>query len=77
MKTKIILLLVFLALFAVIIVQNNQNIPFRVFFWSFDLPKVILVPLLFVLGFLFGFAVALAGSKSKKAKPADNPVKNP
>jgi len=77
MKTKIILLLVFLTLFAVIIVQNTQNIPFRVFFWSFDLPKVILVPLLFVLGFLFGFAVALAGSKSKKAKPADNAAKNP
>jgi len=77
MKTKVILLLVFLTLFAVIIIQNNQNIPFRVFLWSFDLPKVILVPLLFVLGFLFGFAVALAGSRSRKAKPVVTAPKNP
>jgi len=72
MRTKVILLCVFLALFTVIIVQNNQNVPFRVFVWSFDVPKVILIPLLFALGFLFGFSVALAGRKpqTNKAAPA-------
>jgi len=77
MKTKVILLLVFLTLFAVIIIQNNQNIPFRVFLWSFDLPKVILVPLLVGLGFLFAFSVAMAGSRSRKAKPVVTSPKNP
>lgn len=77
MKTKVILLLAFLFLFTVIIVQNNQNIPFRIFFWSFDVPKVILIPLLFALGFLFGFSVALAGRKPRmnKAAPTSGPEK--
>ncbi|OGD24780.1 MAG: hypothetical protein A2Y56_02510 [Candidatus Aminicenantes bacterium RBG_13_63_10] len=77
MKTKIVLLLVFLGLLTVMIVQNNQNIPFRVFFWSFDIPKVILVPFVFALGFLIGFSVALAGRKHKpeETAPPDAPGK--
>lgn len=74
MKTKLLLLLIFLVLFAVIIIQNNESVPFRVFFWSFDLPKIILVPALFVLGFLFGLTAALVGRGKKKAAP---PPKNP
>jgi len=74
MKTKLILLLIFLVLFAVIIIQNNESVPFRVFFWSFDLPKVILVPALFVLGLLFGLTAFLAGRGKKKPAP---PPKNP
>ena len=65
MKTKIILILVFLGLLTVMIIQNNEDIPFQVFFWGFRIPKVILVPLVFALGFLFGFSVALAGRKRK------------
>lgn len=74
MKTKILILLVFLVLFAVIIIQNNQSVPFKTFFWSFDLPKVILVPLLFFLGFLFGLVVGLSGRKRKPKKAAEPPA---
>jgi uncharacterized integral membrane protein len=76
MKTKLILILIFLVLFAVITIQNNESVPFRVFFWSFDLPKVILVPALFVLGLLFGLTAALVGRGKKKPAPAP-PPKNP
>jgi len=77
MKTKVILVLVFLGLMMVMIVQNNEDIPFRVFFWGFGIPKVILLPLVFALGFLFGFSVALAGRKHKpeKTAPPDAPGK--
>jgi uncharacterized integral membrane protein len=76
MRTKVILFLVFLVLFAVIIVQNNQNIPFRIFFWDLVVPKIILVPLLFFLGFLFGLAVGLSGGrkKPKSGGPAPGPA---
>lgn len=74
MKTKLILLLVFLVLFAVIIIQNNDSVPFRVLFWSFILPKVILVPAVFVLGLLFGLTAFLAGRRTRKPSP---PPKNP
>lgn len=76
MRTKAILLLIFLILFAIIIVQNNQGVTFRVYFWSFTMPVVILVPLLFFLGFLFGLAVCLSGRKPKpkKAQPVPPPT---
>ncbi len=72
MKAKVIVLLVFLVLFAIIIIQNNENVPFTIFFWSFEIPKVILVPSLFVLGFLFGLVIALSGRrpKERQAEPA-------
>jgi uncharacterized integral membrane protein len=73
MKGKVIFILTFLCLFTIIVVQNNQNIPFRILFWSFDVPKVILIPLLFVLGFLFGFSVAWAGRKPRTNKAAPTP----
>jgi uncharacterized integral membrane protein len=66
MRTKVILILIFLILFAIVIIQNNQQVPFRLFFWHFFVPKVILIPVVFIIGFLFGLAVALAGQKPKK-----------
>ncbi len=82
MRTKVILFLVFLILFAIIIVQNNQDIPFKIFFWNMIVPKVILVPLLFALGFLFGLAVCLSSRRKKPRKsepappaPAPEPTK--
>jgi uncharacterized integral membrane protein len=76
MKTKVILLLIFLVLFAIIIIQNNQQVLLRAYFWSFTMPVVILVPVVFVLGFLFGLAVCLSArkKKSKKPEPAESPA---
>ncbi len=76
MRTKVILLLIFLVLFAIIIVQNNQEVRFRVYFWSFTMPVVIVVPLLFFLGFLFGLAVCLSARKpkTKKTEPIGSPT---
>lgn len=77
MRTKVILILVFLALFAIIIIQNNQDIPFRIYFWNLIVPKVILVPLLFVLGFLVGLAAGLSGRRKKPGKPEPAPAAEP
>ncbi len=77
MKTKVILVLVFLALFAVIIIQNNQDIPFKIYFWNLIVPKVILVPLLFVMGFLVGLAAGLSGRRKKPGKPEPVPAPEP
>ncbi len=63
MKTKILIVLVLLILLAIILVQNTQEVVFRIFFWKISMSQVILVPLAVIIGFLFGFFIAKGGMK--------------
>jgi len=62
-KTKILIVLVLLILLAIILVQNTQEVVFRIFFWKISMSQVILVPLAVIIGFLFGFFIAKGGMK--------------
>ena len=63
MKTKILLVLILLILLVIILVQNTQEVVFRIFFWKISMSQVILVPLAVVIGFLFGYFIAKGGMK--------------
>lgn len=63
MKTKILIVLVLLILLAIILVQNTQEVVFRIFFWKISMSQVILVPLAVIIGFLFGYFIAKGGMK--------------
>ena len=63
MKTKILIVLILLILLAIVLVQNTQEVVFRIFFWKIAMSQVILVPLAVVVGFLFGYFIAKGGMK--------------
>jgi uncharacterized integral membrane protein len=65
MKAKIWGVAVLLILLVVILVQNTQEVVFRVFFWRISMSQVILVPLAALVGFLFGFFAARLGDRKK------------
>lgn len=55
---KTIVIFIFVALFAVILIQNTQVVTMRIFFWKIAVSEVILVPSLLLLGFVVGFLMA-------------------
>ncbi|MBP1750000.1 MAG: hypothetical protein H6Q52_2539 [Deltaproteobacteria bacterium] len=64
MKKKLIVILVLVGLLLILIIQNIQNISLNIFFWNIMMPQVILVLILFALGFVIGFLAAkMKGSK--------------
>ncbi len=63
MKAKILLVLILLSLLAIILLQNTEEVVFRIFFWRIAMSQVILVPLAVVIGFLFGYFIAKGGMK--------------
>jgi len=65
MKAKILIVAVLLALLAILLVQNTQEVIFRVYFWKISMSQVILVPLAVLVGFFFGYFAAKMGREKK------------
>jgi uncharacterized integral membrane protein len=58
MKAKTIVILVIVALFVIILIQNTQVVTLRLFFWKVGMSQIILIPLTIVIGLVIGFIVA-------------------
>lgn len=58
MKLKTIIILVLIALFVVIAIQNTQAVTIQILFWKISMSRIIFIPLLILLGFVIGFLVA-------------------
>lgn len=67
MKAMTIVILVLVALFVIILVQNTQVVTLRLLFWKLGMSQIILVPLTMLIGFIIGYIVAKAtgGSHSR------------
>jgi|GEM_PF-1464963 len=70
MKAKWIVGLVFLGLLVILLFQNQQAVTYRVFFWEISISQVLLVPVVLLIGFLFGLAVRLK-KKSRTKIPLE------
>jgi len=69
MRPKFIVVLVLIALFLIILIQNIQPVTLRLFFWKVGMPQIILIPLTMAIGFVVGFIVSkVTGNKTKKIK---------
>lgn len=66
MKAKTIILIILAGLGVIILVQNSQVATIRLFFWEIAMSQVILVPLVFIIGFVAGFLAAKLGRRRKK-----------
>ena len=65
MKTKILIVAVLVALLVILLVQNTQEVVFRIYLWKISMSQVILVPLAVLVGFLFGYFAAKMGREKK------------
>jgi uncharacterized integral membrane protein len=65
MKTKLLIAAVLLVLIVVLLIQNTQEVVYRIYFWQISMTQMILVPLAVLVGFLFGYFVAKTGRKKK------------
>ena len=54
MKTKIILFMIIIVLFTVFITQNTENVDIYVFFWKYNISKIILIVMIGFVGVLLG-----------------------
>jgi len=68
MKAKTIVVLVLVALFVIILIENTQVVSLRVFFWKISMSQIILIPLTMLIGFVFGFLVAKVTADHRKEK---------
>jgi len=58
MKLKTIIILILVALFVVIIVQNTQAVTIQILFWKISMSRIIFIPLLVFFGFIIGILTA-------------------
>jgi uncharacterized integral membrane protein len=47
-----------LSLILVIILQNTQVVTLQLFFWNFEMSRIVLIVLTLVFGFVIGYVVA-------------------
>jgi len=63
-KPKFIIITIAIVLFAVLLVQNAEVVSLKLFFWEISMSRIIFFPILILIGFLVGFAIAkMTGSK--------------
>ena len=69
MKPKLILVLVLIALFLIVLIQNTQVVTLRLFFWKIGMSQIILIPLTMLIGFVVGYIVTrVPGNRFKEKK---------
>ena len=68
MKVKIIVIFSFLALCAILILQNSTVVSLKFFFWKVEMSLIILIPITILLGMIIGFILAKVMDGEIKAK---------
>lgn len=63
---KVIAGLVVGLLFVIFLFQNMEDVALRVYFWQVSMPKIILVPLAVLVGFVAGFVLAKIKGRPRK-----------
>ena len=60
MKPKVIAILIIVVLFVIVLLQNTQVVSLRLLFWTISMSRIIIFPLVMLIGFVVGF---FAGKK--------------
>ena len=68
MKPKMITILVLVVLSLIIILQNTQPVPFKIFFWEPSVSKIVLIIISLLLGFVTGYIANQIGITNRKKK---------
>ncbi len=77
-KPKVIAGLVLGLLFVIFLFQNMDDVALRLYFWQVSMPKIILMPLAVLVGFVGGFVLAkITGRPRKPATEKDLQAPSP
>jgi len=68
MQLKNIVILIIVASFLIVILQNTQIVTLRLFFWKISMSRIILLVLTLLIGFALGYAVAGISARRSKEK---------
>ena len=68
MRPKFIVVLVLIALFLIILIQNIQPVTLQLFFCKVGMSQIILIPLIMAIGFVVGFVVSKVTGNQRKRK---------
>ena len=72
---KVIAIIVVIVLFVIFLFQNTSVVTLRLYFWEVSMSQIILIPLVLLVGFVVGFAVAkLTGRKKQGASETTSQV---
>lgn len=70
MKAKLITMVVLIALFTIIVIQNTHIVPVNFYFWKFEMSAIILIAFPGLIGVILGYVLAMmfehSGKKEKK-----------
>ncbi|MCX6576357.1 MAG: LapA family protein [Candidatus Aminicenantes bacterium] len=77
MRTKTVLIIVLIILFAILLIQNSGMAALKFYLWNIYAPQFILVFLVFCLGFLAGFLTAKTGRKKDQRVPSQRSTPSP
>ncbi len=69
MRPKTIILMILLLLCLVILVQNTQVVTLQVFFWHITMSRILLIPILILIGFIIGCLAAVL-----RRRPREQPT---
>ncbi len=72
MNAKSIIGLVLLGLFIVACLQNIEAVAMHFLFWSFDISKLLLLIIIFVIGIFVGMIIPGLFSKAKSKETKEN-----
>ncbi len=64
MKPKTIIVLILLALFLIILLQNTKVVKIQLLFWKIEMSRIIMLPITLFLGIVIGFIIG----KTKKRR---------
>jgi uncharacterized integral membrane protein len=67
-NAKTIAIIVVFILFLVFLFQNTSVVTLRLYFWEISMSQIILIPLVLLVGFAVGFAVAKLTGKKKQGQ---------
>lgn len=70
---KVIAGLVVGLLFVIFLFQNLDYVPLQFYFWKGSVPKIILIPLAILVGFVAGFVVAKIKGRTRKSATGKDP----
>jgi uncharacterized integral membrane protein len=68
-KIKTVFVVMLIMVLLIIMIQNAQPVTFTFLNWKYQVSQLLLVLIVFVLGFLTGYVVAKTGRKRKKDDP--------
>lgn len=77
MKPKVVVVLILMALFLIVLIQNTQIVTYHLYFWYVSISQIILVPLVALFGFVVGFIVAKLTGRRRRSVALEDERKSP